>query len=79
MRVVGEITNDECKITIFNWNNRYIIKLEQGPLEETFKVNEYDISTEAALNKIIDSQFITEALERFKSMNISLSEAVSRG
>jgi hypothetical protein len=78
MRVVGEIPNEECKITIFAWNNRYIIKLEQGLLEQTFKVNEYDVVSEAELCNIIDSQFIHAAVERFKGMNISLSDALRR-
>jgi hypothetical protein len=47
MRVVGEIPHSDCKITIFSWNNRYLIKLEQGLLEQTFKVNEFDISGES--------------------------------
>lgn len=78
MRVVGEIPNEECKITIFAWNNRYIIKLEQGLLEQTFKVNEYDILSDDELYNIIDSRFIQDAIERFKAMNISLSDALRR-
>ena len=49
MRVVVEIPHKECKITVFAWNNRYLIKLEQGLLEQTFKVNEYDLSGESEL------------------------------
>jgi hypothetical protein len=30
MRIVGEIPHDVCKITLFSWNNRYLIKLELG-------------------------------------------------
>lgn len=78
MRVVGEIPNEDCKITIFAWNNRYIIKLEQGFLEQTFKLNEYDILSEAELYNIIDSKFIQAAVQRFKDMNISLSDAIGR-
>ena len=61
MRVVGEISHPECKITIFAWNNRYLIKLEQGLLEQTFKVNEYDVTSEAELYRIVDKAFLEEA------------------
>jgi len=78
MRVVGEIPHPECKITVYAWNNRYIIKLEQGLLEQTFKVNEYDLTGEAEIHRIVDQPFIQEAIERFKHMNASLSAARQR-
>jgi hypothetical protein len=78
MRVVGEIPHRDCKITVFAWNNRYLIKLEQGLLEQTFKINEYDVSGEAELYKIIDESFIQEGLSRFTAMRTSLANAVQR-
>ena len=78
MRVVGEIPHSECKITVFAWNNRYLIKLEQGLLEQTFKVNEYDVSGEAELYKIVDEPFIQEAIRRFAAMKLSLLQAMQR-
>ena len=78
MRVVLEIPHRDCKITVFAWNNRYLIKLEQGLLEQTFKVNEYDLSGESELPKIIDEPFIQEAIRRFADMNASLQQALQR-
>ena len=74
MRVIREIILPEVKITVFNWNNRYLIKLENGQMEQTFKVNELDI-TEADVNKILDSEFIKEALIRFNDMAKSFYDA----
>ena len=78
MRVVGEIPHPECKITIFAWNNRYLIKLEQGLLEQTFKVNEYDVTSEAELYRIVDKAFLEEAMQRFAGMSESLRQAMQR-
>ena len=78
MRVVGEIPHSDCKITIFSWNNRYLIKLELGLLEQTFKVNEFDISGESELYRIVDQPFIQEAVQRFVEMSRSLREAMQR-
>ena len=78
MRVVVEIPHKECKITVFAWNNRYLIKLEQGMLEQTFKVNEYDLDGESELFKIIDNTFIQEALNRFEDMDSSLRQTLQR-
>ncbi len=78
MRIVGEIPHDVCKITLFSWNNRYLIKLELGLLEQTFKVNQFDITSEAELYKIVDDSFIKEAINRFQDMDNSLQLAQER-
>lgn len=78
MRIVGEIPHDVCKITLFSWNNRYLIKLELGLLEQTYKINQFDIGSEADLFKIVDSTFLTDALNRFEEMDNSLRLALER-
>jgi hypothetical protein len=78
MRIVGEIPHDVFKITLFSWNNRYLIKLEAGLLEQTYKINQFDIGSEADLFKIVDNTFLTEALNRFEEMDKSLRLALER-
>lgn len=78
MRVVGEIPHSQCKITVFAWNNRYLIKLEQGLLEQTYKVNQYDVIDEAELYRIVDEPFVEAALKRFDEMSESLRQAMQR-
>jgi hypothetical protein len=78
MRIVGEIPHDVCKITLYSWNNRYLIKLEAGFLEQTYKVNQFDIVSEGDLYKIVDAHFVKEALTRFEEMNKSLLSAMER-
>lgn len=75
MRVVGEIAHPEIKITIFHWNNRYLIKLEAGPFEQTFKIEEYNISSEDDIKEILNESFLQQAIERFSDMAKSLQEA----
>jgi predicted secreted protein len=75
MRVVGEIAHPEIKITIFHWNNRYLIKLEAGPFEQTFKMEEYDLTLEEDVKKVVSEEFIQQAIGRFNEMAKSLREA----
>ena len=75
MRVVGEISHPECKISIFHWNNKYLVKLEAGPFEQTFKIDEFDLASEADLKRIVNDDFIQQAMARFADMSRSLSEA----
>lgn len=78
MRIVGEIPHEICKITLYSWNNRYLIKVEYGLLEQTYKVNQYDLAGEADLFKIVDEHFIREALNTFREMDKSFQLAIER-
>lgn len=78
MRIVGEIPNPHCKITIFQWNNRYLIKLETGLLEQTFKIDQFEIFDEKDLQKIVNGPFLKQALNRFSDMEKSLREALEQ-
>ena len=78
MRIVGEISHHECKITLLSWNNRYLIKIEQGFMEQTFKVNQFDLLQESDLHKLLDDAFISECLERFNDMNKTMQTAMKR-
>jgi hypothetical protein len=78
MRIIRELPHRECKITLFSWNNRYLIKLEQGLLEQTFKVDQFDFPHEEDVIRLIDSDFVQRALSRFEEMAQSLHAARER-
>lgn len=78
MRVIKEILNPACKITIFHWNNRYIIKLERDHMEQTFKIDQFDVTGEDEVLQLLDESFIEEALSRFSDMSKSLYDALKR-
>ena len=78
MRLVRELAHPDCKITIFSWNNRYLIKLEQGTLEQTFKIPEMDITSEDDLVDLLDAEFLQQAGLRFQEMGYSFHEARKR-
>jgi hypothetical protein len=78
MRVVKEIPYQQFKITIFHWNNRYLIKLESGSFEQTFKISELDVLSEAEMLALLDETFLKEAVTRFDEMANSLHTAIIR-
>ena len=75
MRIVKELPHSACKITVFSWNQKYLIKLEAGDFEQTFKVSELDI-LEEELDEILTEAFISQALKRFEDMRKSLYESM---
>lgn len=78
MRVVTEIPHPEVKITIFSWNGKYLLKLERGALEQTYKVSEMDIMSDADAQKLLDETFLSNALQRFSEMGKDLRDAQER-
>lgn len=78
MRVLKDYSIPGCKVTLFHWNNRYLVKLEQGYLEQTFKINQFDIAGEDQLEKLLDETFLGQALSRFSEMALSLRDAMQR-
>jgi len=77
MRVVGEIPHPECKITIFSWNGKYLIKLEKGAIEQTFKVSEMDVTGDEDIRAMLNEAFMKKAIARFEEMEDTLMKALS--
>jgi predicted nucleic-acid-binding Zn-ribbon protein len=80
MRIIAELPHPECKISIFNMNQKYIVKFEQGTLEQSYKLSELDL-TGGGVNEIfqiIDQAFIATVIERFKGMRSDFTQAYNR-
>jgi hypothetical protein len=79
MRTVAELPHPDCKITIFSMNNKFIIKFEQGSLEQTFKLAEMDILNGVnGVFEILDEAFISSVVERFSSMRKDFIDTYNR-
>lgn len=72
MKTIADIHHQKCRITVFLWNQKYLVKLEQESLEQTFKINQFDVASEDELKKMINDDFIESALKRFDSMRDDL-------
>jgi predicted nucleic-acid-binding Zn-ribbon protein len=80
MRIIAELPHPDCKISIFNMNQKYIVKFEQGTLEQSYKLSELDL-TGGGVNEIfqiLDEAFIATVVERFKFMRTDFAEAYNR-
>ncbi len=70
MRIIAELPHPQCKISIFSMNQKFIVKFEQGPYEQSYKIAELDLSGGGVneVFQIIDEEFIDTVIERFKAM-----------
>lgn len=69
MRTVAELPHPDFKITIFAMNQKFIIKFEQGTLEQTYKIGEMDVVDGVnGLFQMIDDEFTQSVATRFDEM-----------
>ena len=80
MRHVADIPHPAVKITLLAWNGKFLLKLEQGNLEQTYKVAELDLltGTDADVRELLDEEFLAAAIGRFQAMRADLQAAFDR-
>lgn len=79
MRVIAELPHPDCKITIFSMNQKFIIKLEKGIFEQSYKIAELDFTDGVnGVFKLLDTEFIKTATERFNQMRADFNQAYQR-
>ncbi|MFY7667613.1 MAG: hypothetical protein ACOVQG_02650 [Crocinitomicaceae bacterium] len=67
MRLVKQIPHERFLIQLHQYNGKYILKIELGGFEQSFKVSEMDIDIEKLENKL-SSEFLKNCFDRFLSM-----------
>lgn len=79
MRTIAELPHPKFKITIFSMNQKFIIKFEQGNLEQSYKISEMDIIGGVnGVFELLDEQFYTEVEETFNLMRTHFNSAYER-
>ncbi|MFS8616843.1 MAG: hypothetical protein FWJ85_08460 [Solitalea sp.] len=78
MRIIADIPNPHCKISVFYMNGKYLVKAEKANLEQTFKIPETELITGADdLPALFDQAMIIRIMERFREMDRDLRAALA--
>lgn len=78
MRIVGNIPHPDIRITVFHMNDKYVVKLEAGLMEQVFKFDSDKYHGFESIQKLVDETFISNALKRFNEMFLEMREAEKR-
>ncbi len=79
MRAIAELPHPDCRISIFSMNGKFIIKIEQGTLEQVYKIAELNIPDGVdGIFALLDEAFIQSVTERFDAMRQSFRETFNR-
>lgn len=74
MRIIENIPHPNITISIFQMNDKYLVKFEAGPMEQVFKFKTEEIGGLDALKKKIDKEFVEEVYQRFLTMKKQLAK-----
>ncbi|GAA4308968.1 hypothetical protein GCM10023149_03100 [Mucilaginibacter gynuensis] len=79
MRIIAELPHPEFKISILSMNQKFIVKIEQGLLEQTYKIAEMDLTDGVnSVFEILDEDFLKTIAARFTEMRKDYKEAYYR-
>ncbi len=79
MRVVAELPHPDFKITIFSMNQKFIVKMERGILEQTYKIAEMDLTDGVnSVFELLDEEFLKTVSARFKDMGGDFKASYNR-
>lgn len=75
MRIIDSIPHPSISISIFQMNDKYIVKFEAGPMEQAFKFYTEDVKSVDGLKKLINEAFIETVRTRFNDMFMQMKNA----
>ena len=75
MRIIDSIPHPSISISIFQMNDKFIVKFEAGPMEQAFEFYTEDVKSVERIKSIINEAFIEKVRARFNDMFLQLKEA----
>ncbi|AMR33328.1 hypothetical protein A0256_18835 [Mucilaginibacter sp. PAMC 26640] len=79
MRIIAELPHPEFKISILNMNQKFIVKIERGTLEQSYKIPEMDLTDGVnSVFELLDEDFLKTVSARFLEMGKDYKDAFYR-
>ena len=77
VRVIAEIPHERYKIQIFNYNSKYLVKVELGQFEQIFKIGEMDVNGIEDIKSMVTDELLENCLQRFVGMRTDWEKSFS--
>jgi hypothetical protein len=75
LRLVKEIPHEKYKIQVFLYNAKYMVKIELGQFEQTYKIGELDVNSLDEVENMLTPELLSNALKRFVGMREDWAKA----
>ena len=74
MRLIKDIPHERFKIQLFNYNAKYIVKIELGQFEQSYKIGELDVDSVEDVERMITPELLKKSVARFIEMRTDWEE-----
>ena len=78
MRWVHRIPHRDLAINIYETESRFSIKIEAGPMEQTYKIKKDVVPDLKSAIAFVDDAFIQSVLSNFEGMFATLKQSISK-
>ena len=78
MRIIANIPHPKLTISIFSMNDKYQVKFEAGPMEQTYKFSHSEVEGVEGIKRLVDDVFLEQILNRFNDMFLAYKAAKER-
>ncbi|OIN60933.1 hypothetical protein [Arsenicibacter rosenii] len=78
MRYIKDIPDPRFKVGLYAWNNKYIVKIEAGQFEQTYKISEMDLTEPEDVPAMLDTLFLNQVAAQFEAMQSAWVSAAER-
>lgn len=68
MHFIKSVDHPFLKISIYSWNNKYIAKFEWMQLEQSFKLDSYEVANIEEFEAKLSPSFLDNVVQRFQQM-----------
>ncbi|MFM6949183.1 MAG: hypothetical protein ACKOWQ_09230 [Aquirufa sp.] len=77
MHFIKEIPHDNLRISLFEWNSKYILKFETPHLEQSYKFSVLDFANQKEIEELaISSSFNGFVIQTFQNMYAEMAKAI---
>ncbi len=78
MRTVCEIPHPALKITVFNYNDKFLIQVESGPFKQTYTIPVDKISSVDKIKEMMDEEFLSKCEATMDGMFENFKGSIQR-
>lgn len=71
MRIIDSIPHPQLRISIFSMNDKYLVKFEAGPYEQTYKFGHDQVLGLDDLKSRVDDDLLAKVAAVFREMHSS--------
>jgi hypothetical protein len=75
MRIIANIPHPRLKISIFLYNEKYIIEIEAAQYKQTFKISADSVTGVDDVKALITPELLEHSMDRFEAMHADFKNA----